>query len=98
MADLTQDTLIEPYDIKDLEREPRPDVVVYRKSFTNLRSLIKQVIESLERPLMQSKFHNNMTKALLKEIQDRTKGSLTLQVMFAVSGAMESGRSITFSR
>lgn len=90
MAD-EEDGWIEAYDIKHLEREPRPDLAAYTAAFYDLTSEIENISNMLQKPLLRSKFQNNMTKALLKEIQDRMKDATTCQTMFAVSGAMDAG-------
>ncbi|KAK4580487.1 hypothetical protein LTR86_000690 [Recurvomyces mirabilis] len=87
------DDFIESYDCHDLNTEPRPDSVVYQQAFLDLKQGQEEITSLLREPLVQSTFKSNITQGLLHEVMNRTKTHIPDEVMFAIAGDMNSGKS-----
>lgn len=84
---------VEPYDCNDERNEPRPDHVIYKEVFADLKRHITHVKALMRDPLQQSSYHNAITRGLLMELQTCAKESTEEEAQFAVAGDMNSGRS-----
>jgi hypothetical protein len=83
---------IKPYDFSDLRNEPRPDSVIYTPKFRTLQEALNHAANILSQPLVGSKYHNDITRALLTEVVTHLeKGNRSETICIAVVGDMNAG-------
>lgn len=79
---------IDPYDIRT---EELPDDIVHRDIFRQLQEMNRTASQMLLKPFEESTYHNDYTKALLKDGRKRTKVERLNEIAIAIAGEMGSG-------